>query len=96
MKRLHSGVILRATATVAMSAALAACSLWNLGPEPSNYVGPGSSVPQRLSDADLEAVTPVTQGDTGEGVAECRLFWLRAVIFVSSFEQQDDPPNEQD
>jgi outer membrane protein TolC len=53
---------------LAAATTLAACSFWSLGPEPDNYVGPGGP-PRSLTDASLQAVTPVVPGDNAGGGA---------------------------
>ena len=45
-------------ALAAAAATLGACSLLDLGPEPSNSIGPALSTGRPLTDADLQAVTP--------------------------------------
>jgi outer membrane protein len=46
------------------------CSVWDLGPEPDHYVGPGQGPAQRVTDARFEAVVPVVPGDRAGGGAE--------------------------
>lgn len=60
----------RMAGMMAMAAVLGGCAAWELGPEPDNYVGParGGARPHRVTDAQLEAVTPVVPGDRGETV----------------------------
>src|SRR5437868_6097005 len=48
--------------------ALMGCSLWDLGPEPDNRVGPGNmEAPRLLTDSNLQAVTPEVAGDHEAG-----------------------------
>lgn len=60
----------RALCALALAAALAGCSAWELGPEPDHYVGPGKGEAQRVTDAALEAVVPVAPGDRAGGGAD--------------------------
>jgi outer membrane protein TolC len=49
-----------------LAAAVGGCSAWDLGPEPDNYVGPSrTGDARRLTDPQLEAVSPVVPGDVG-------------------------------
>ncbi len=49
--------------TLAAAGALAGCSLWDLGPEPDNYVGASRNGARSLTDPALEAVTPQAHGE---------------------------------
>src|SRR4051812_20567394 len=71
-KRMHkrassTDLSARLACMLALAAALAGCSAWKLGPEPDNYVGPGSGPAQRITDPGLEAVVPVVPGDRAGG-----------------------------
>src|SRR4051812_45732933 len=57
----------RLACVLALAAAMAGCSAWNLGPEPDQYVGPGRGPGQRITDPGLDAVVPVVPGDRAGG-----------------------------
>ena len=65
----HRRGIVRVPSRIAGGLALAAaitltgCSIWDLGPQPDNYVGAGHAGPRSLTDPTLEAVTPQAHGN---------------------------------
>jgi outer membrane protein TolC len=57
-------------AALALISAVAGCSSLDLGPQPSDYVGSSGTVPQPLTDTELEAVTPRVSGNTADMALE--------------------------
>jgi len=76
----------RAPALIALTfaATFAGCSLWNLGPEPSTFVGPSSQGAEPQTDRNLQAVLPVVPGDKPGGGADLPGATMPATMPVST------------
>jgi outer membrane protein len=65
-----AGPSLRLFAALALVSAVAGCSSLDLGPQPSDYVGSRGAPGRSLTDAELEAVTPIVSGNTAASALE--------------------------